>query len=122
MAGSSPLSRGIRGSWKRLNRGGGIIPALAGNTELGRCFIERSQDHPRSRGEYSGANGIGTIAQGSSPLSRGIQFHFHDVFELLRIIPALAGNTGGLRPQEARPADHPRSRGEYVLPPRASSS
>ena len=51
--GSSPLSRGIR------NRGGvegmstRIIPALAGNTSTSAVAAARTEDHPRSRGEYA---------------------------------------------------------------------
>ena len=52
--GSSPLSRGIpQQSWRRWPSPG-IIPALAGNTMPERRRSPGPQDHPRSRGEYTG--------------------------------------------------------------------
>ena len=50
---------------------------------------------------------------GSSPLSRGIPWHLTRDQRERRIIPALAGNTCGLRQPLSRLRDHPRSRGEY---------
>ena len=50
---------------------------------------------------------------GSSPLSRGIPFLEHANQGFGRIIPALAGNTGGGAETSNRSRDHPRSRGEY---------
>ena len=71
--GSSPLSRGIR--WGSVGVAGllGIIPALAGNTAARRAVRTRSEDHPRSRGEYSGLWSQWASVDGSSPLSRGIR-------------------------------------------------
>ena len=51
--GSSPLSRGILHKSLTLRVIEGIIPALAGNTFLETFACPVSQDHPRSRGEYS---------------------------------------------------------------------
>ena len=52
VAGSSPLTRGIRLRGSRAYRGGRFIPAHAGNTQdLSWCCLI-SQVHPRSRGEY----------------------------------------------------------------------
>ena len=61
--------------------------------------------------------GLVTIVcdRGSSPLSRGIRLADCLPVPLCRIIPALAGNT---KLNEGIPfftADHPRSRGEYVI-------
>ena len=50
--GSSPLSRGIPGGAVCAGCGGGIIPALAGNTDGTASLVELHRDHPRSRGEY----------------------------------------------------------------------
>ena len=52
---------------------------------------------------------------GSSPLSRGIQFQALRDDLLGRIIPALAGNTAASSMSRIRCADHPRSRGEYLV-------
>ena len=91
--GSSPLSRGIPVKFTARPIKVRIIPALAGNTSLFPFPEIDSQDHPRSRGEYS-CRFAGTLAsRGSSPLSRGIlttNYFYHH-----------------------RGMDHPRSRGEY---------
>ena len=52
-AGSSPLSRGIRGPLALPTPANGIIPALAGNTKFKELNVVGAKDHPRSRGEYS---------------------------------------------------------------------
>ena len=74
-----------------------IIPTLAGNTELLWSDGPKLQDHPHSRGEYTGPWGVVKDVRGSSPLSRGILDGTLEIGKGLRIIPTLAGNT----PQEA---------------------
>ena len=54
-SGSSPLSRGILGGGQPSLVAVGIIPALAGNTDRPKGPDRYKWDHPRSRGEYSGA-------------------------------------------------------------------
>ena len=90
-----------------------IIPALAGNTGRIRTAVPRCRDHPRSRGEYATRTSRATPSIGSSPLSRGILTIHIDGDPVLRIIPALAGNTRTMGCREKNPWDHPRSRGEY---------
>ena len=70
--GSSPLSRGIRRAVSPNADGGGIIPALAGNTLTGTPAAALTRDHPRSRGEYRSDAFTVNVKYGSSPLSRGI--------------------------------------------------
>ena len=111
--GSSPLSRGIRQRHTMGVRHPGIIPALAGNTPRRPSLPGRSWDHPRSRGEYNGLAGIDSYRSGSSPLSRGIPAPGCSMRTLIRIIPALAGNTTTPPPYLFAATDHPRSRGEY---------
>ena len=53
-------------------------------------------------------------SSGSSPLSRGILNHLLFLVQFVRIIPALAGNTGLCGVSSDRRGDHPRSRGEYA--------
>ena len=72
-----------------------------------------TQDHPRSRGEYSIRLSITPTREGSSPLSRGIPAAVVDVEAHGRIIPALAGNTLFIFSLTFGNQDHPRSRGEY---------
>ena len=74
-------------------------------------------NYPRSRGEYFGTILILSATQGSSPLSRGIPIDPESVVGHQRIIPALAGNTVAVYGGGEALADHPRSRGEYLLPP-----
>ena len=111
--GSSPLSRGIRLRGVRWGGGLGIIPALAGNTATRRRSSPETRDHPRSRGEYGTVVFTSGSGEGSSPLSRGIP-ELVSILDIKQgIIPALAGNTGGVNVQTIETEDHPRSRGEY---------
>ena len=120
--GSSPLSRGILRPQIPNPQAPGIIPALAGNTrECIECMAS-AQDHPRSRGEYFVTSTFASPAKGSSPLSRGIPSWCPTRPRILRIIPALAGNTAPSRRIRPLSRDHPRSRGEYrhwayLIPP-----
>ena len=111
--GSSPLSRGIPGSYGYAQFEGGIIPALAGNTSSSGPTRASGQDHPRSRGEYRRGEKVEPSETGSSPLSRGIHPPARTAQTRHRIIPALAGNTSRPHRIQFHPKDHPRSRGEY---------
>ena len=86
-----------------------------------------SRDHPRSRGEYALLAQLKGKLMGSSPLSRGIPYASpdyqrefatasHGVERERGIIPALAGNTTPPPGSWSPARDHPRSRGEYMLP------
>ena len=117
VCGSSPLSRGIPMILSCVTSCSGIIPALAGNTLAPSVFGGLVGDHPRSRGEYRFTSSRSEDPPGSSPLSRGILQGLTREPKTSGIIPALAGNTC-LDPRYLSPgADHPRSRGEYSLPP-----
>ena len=74
-----------------------------------------TQDHPRSRGEYTTRATAADMLVGSSPLSRGIPQGGYLTAARARIIPALAGNTPRGGHEEPARKDHPRSRGEYRL-------
>ena len=100
----------------------GIIPALAGNTASQPSAGWRPRDHPRSRGEYHSVLTLGRQTIGSSPLSRGIPGLKRLQQHTVRIIPALAGNTGRANADQSDGADHPRSRGEYPPVARATTS
>ena len=119
--GSSPLSRGIPGLAERRQNCKGIIPALAGNTDLLRVTLLASGDHPRSRGEYVDGDDVVLGSVGSSPLSRGIPHRIAHKRVIARIIPALAGNTARRKASTRSKTDHPRSRGEYTAAPVASA-
>ena len=111
--GSSPLSRGIRGSSLMARAIRRIIPALAGNTTNAKGHEQTNSDHPRSRGEYGHGTGQSMFLPGSSPLSRGILGSIDTTLDIVGIIPALAGNTPSLKKSRNGRRDHPRSRGEY---------
>ena len=113
MAGSSPLSRGIRFPGDPGQGAFRIIPALAGNTHARLQRPRHSADHPRSRGEYYVVEQVMQWAAGSSPLSRGIHEPGMPAPVIVGIIPALAGNTAATHAPSSTSRDHPRSRGEY---------
>ena len=73
------------------------------------------RDHPRSRGVYSKSFLGAASWAGSSPLARGLPRNNIWNNPLAGIIPARAGFTGD--DGEVRDvADHPRSRGVYLVP------
>ena len=113
VGGSSPLSRGILLRGRTPGRRRRIIPALAGNTCQMADPAAVPADHPRSRGEYSGRPRDSRGHRGSSPLSRGILAGVDEDQPVVRIIPALAGNTDCRLAGSTCMGDHPRSRGEY---------
>ena len=118
---SPPLSRGIPDTENRRVLRLRITPAFAGNTRLAASALTIRSDHPRSRGEYTGATRTGIRCAGSSSLSRGIPLTRNPKSCYGRIIPALAGNTLSWRSRTRGISDHPRSRGEYTCPPATST-
>ena len=91
--GSSPRLRGTRAVGRMRYGRGGIIPALAGNTELKYVLMADAGDHPRACGEHGGAAHAAGDRLGSSPRLRGTHQRVVRVDDTDRIIPALAGNT-----------------------------
>ena len=112
--GSSPLARGLRARRRPEPDHGGIIPARAGFTRMGRPAAAAGTDHPRSRGVYT----MGALRRarraGSSPLARGLPTVLARRAAGNRIIPARAGFTGPRVLRPWWPPDHPRSRGVYA--------
>ncbi|RYQ48739.1 hypothetical protein PG1770B_1301 [Bifidobacterium pseudolongum subsp. globosum] len=91
--GSSPRLRGtLRGQQVQVT-GGGIIPALAGNTTRCASRDTRPWDHPRACGEHTAGDGVDVDDVGSSPRLRG----------------TLRRSAAPSRP----PGDHPRACGEH---------
>ena len=70
-AGSSPLARGTLYGAGGDIRGGGLIPARAGNTANSPTRGRAARAHPRSRGEHRRCSFADLRAPGSSPLARG---------------------------------------------------
>ena len=92
-----------------------IIPARAGFTNISELLGTLTRDHPRSRGVYLAESAGARVAEGSSPLARGL-LHQADVLVQGRgIIPARAGFTIIIIIIYSSVMDHPRSRGVYWL-------
>ena len=71
--GSSPLARGLRYLQAAPARPGRIIPARAGFTVTSEFELADWLDHPRSRGVYGRRSHSAYLADGSSPLARGLR-------------------------------------------------
>ena len=111
--GSSPLARGLLDDSFSATVRARIIPARAGFTREVREMLEKLGDHPRSRGVYAVVEVRDEIAQGSSPLARGLRLRAIPRSLGFRIIPARAGFTPARETGASRLGDHPRSRGVY---------
>ena len=72
-------------------------------------------DHPRSRGVYCTSKPRRAHDDGSSPLARGLHFPQAGLLEQVGIIPARAGFTFPAGAFSCPRADHPRSRGVYMV-------
>ena len=113
--GSSPLARGTRGCGFLSSTPRRLIPARAGNTNLGNLLGLPVAAHPRSRGEHLCPNFPPRFRPGSSPLARGTPVNSPAFYAVKRLIPARAGNTHRYpAPSDSCPA-HPRSRGEHGI-------
>ena len=71
--------------------------------------------HPRLRGELSGAVVEALIVGGSSPLTRGTPGSNVRPKDVLRFIPAYAGNSQDTHLVRDLPSVHPRLRGELMV-------
>ena len=110
--GSSPLTRGKPPAFSAGGRPPRLIPAHAGKTHCQTVRFPPTKAHPRSRGENTTAALIGTLAPGSSPLTRGKPVFRQAVTKPLGLIPAHAGKTRKWCRCRSRAGAHPRSRGE----------
>ena len=110
--GSSPLTRGKRGTWTGAVPWTGLIPAHAGKTRPQVVSRRADAAHPRSRGENPSDMRAITQAGGSSPLTRGKQAAGSLSVIFFRLIPAHAGKTSSGASLPHRLQAHPRSRGE----------
>ena len=112
-AGSSPLARGLRDAGRKPRSRPGIIPARAGFTPDRVQHRGEQQDHPRSRGVYTGSPSATARNAGSSPLARGLRRGYSAGVSWGWIIPARAGFTEYADAISEPTTDHPRSRGVY---------
>ena len=72
--GSSPLARGLQPTPSTEPAPAGIIPARAGFTLRADRPQRGEEDHPRSRGVYTGRSWCSFFGPGSSPLARGLRY------------------------------------------------
>ena len=110
--GSSPLTRGKRGYWRRRGCGLRLIPAHAGKTTKRSRRTSAFRAHPRSRGENTSTSKAWTRVNGSSPLTRGKPSSTKTRKTTMRLIPAHAGKTPKMATHPPLHTAHPRSRGE----------
>ena len=114
--GSSPHTRGAPEKRQRPRLLLRIIPAYAGSTTSNPRCSSSKPDHPRIRGEHDTRLLALLFCVGSSPHTRGAPFMPSWRLGDFGIIPAYAGSTGRRRSCESRRRDHPRIRGEHVVP------
>ena len=110
--GSSPLTRGKLRRAPGWRSPSGLIPAHAGKTWIAFDGAERSEAHPRSRGENLVIKAKNAQRVGSSPLTRGKPIAAGQEQLSGRLIPAHAGKTDNGQPRCYYARAHPRSRGE----------
>ena len=94
----------------------GIIPAYAGSTTGFAIVRFAVTDHPRIRGEHAHAHAYTPSRPGSSPHTRGAPIRHPFCHCYPGIIPAYAGSTFSPICTREKSRDHPRIRGEHVLP------
>ena len=114
--GSSPHTRGAPRDVPHITPSGRIIPAYAGSTGPGVFDPPRGRDHPRIRGEHPHCLLLSEGGEGSSPHTRGAQKLGDAVGGARGIIPAYAGSTPCSTMSVRVAKDHPRIRGEHILP------
>ena len=112
--GSSPLARGTPISMRCFMVIFRFIPAGAGNTSTKSSTNSNAAVHPRWRGEHLEFEAVVEDAFGSSPLARGTRRTPASCRQVLRFIPAGAGNTRRRAADAIHAAVHPRWRGEHL--------
>ena len=93
LSGSPPLARGVHLKTTFLQLSYRITPACAGSTKKMYESHQRTQDHPRLRGEYLSAVVAFEPVTGSPPLARGVHTIHQHPHMFYRITPACAGST-----------------------------
>ena len=115
LGGSSPRVRGTRPFAALVHELNRFIPARAGNSLLLSQRPSKIPVHPRACGELDGTTDGPQISTGSSPRVRGTPFKGDHVVNLLRFIPARAGNSSVEPLSTVASAVHPRACGELDI-------
>ena len=113
-AGSSPRVRGTGRRSPARNAGKRFIPARAGNSAACWGRSPRRSVHPRACGEQVGYTGGKCFVYGSSPRVRGTVQDGKAAGEVVRFIPARAGNSVHETTHSGRNPVHPRACGEQA--------
>ena len=123
-AGSSPRMRGTRKRPLPNWQADRFIPAHAGNTSASDSARRYPAVHPRACGEHLPPCVVSRSHFGSSPRMRGTLQLLQAQSQVLRFIPAHAGNTARGCPRSRTHPVHPRACGEHaaVLPFRSASA
>ncbi len=111
--GSSPHARGALELLVELALCGGLIPACAGSTPIGRRTVVARRAHPRMRGEHLSGSGKERKRRGSSPHARGALAAVPGKVAARGLIPACAGTTGPVLLGFGHVRAHPRMRGDH---------
>ena len=120
--GSSPRTRGTVLSGWLLASARRFIPAHAGNRSWSSRACRRRSVHPRARGEQAAGETFINPHTGSSPRTRGTDPHSTTAANVVRFIPAHAGNRPASPAWRGRFPVHPRARGEQKSAPLARAA
>ena len=101
---------------------GGITPACAGSRPTEPGGGAGLRDHPRMRGEQDDYIEPATLTGGSPPHARGAARERHEDQRKDGITPACAGSRESVTSTTPTTGDHPRMRGEQLVPPPMSRS
>ena len=110
--GSSPQARGTPHRRAPDGHRPRFIPAGAGNANRPSNSEIPSPVHPRRRGERLSIKRNDRDRPGSSPQARGTQNRYDPIEEIIRFIPAGAGNASRPSFPQGGRSVHPRRRGE----------
>ena len=89
-----------------------FIPAYAGNSRFQENLASMFTVHPRLRGELPAPIAAVAVMDGSSPLTRGTRSVRVGAVQVIRFIPAYAGNSLKESGTQLLEPVHPRLRGE----------
>ena len=118
MRGTSPRTRGKQAYPTSGDQQFRNIPAHAGKTLIENAMAVFNKEHPRARGENTRINTFELAPGGTSPRTRGKHKMPFVLGWRMGNIPAHAGKTQQTYGNNLPQTEHPRARGENVLPSR----